>query len=51
MAKVYSTDFGQRIRLPQMGPQDSKGVAKDTAHDHSDESHISVLGHKVSRDT
>jgi hypothetical protein len=33
MAKVYSTDFGQRIRLPQMGPQDSKGVAKDTARD------------------
>ena len=28
MAKVYSTDFWQRIRLPQMGPQDLKDVTR-----------------------
>ena len=33
MAKVYSTDFGQRIRLPQMGLQDPKDVTRDTARD------------------
>jgi hypothetical protein len=33
MAKVYSTAFGQRIRLPQMGPQDPKDVVRDTARD------------------
>jgi hypothetical protein len=33
MARAYSTVFGQRIRLPQMGPQDPKEVTRDTAHD------------------
>lgn len=33
MAKVYSTAFRQRIRLPHMGPQDPKDVARDTARD------------------
>ena len=33
MAKVYSTVFWQRIRLPHMGPQDQKDVARDTARD------------------
>ncbi len=33
MAKVYSTDLGQMIRLPQMGPQDPKEVSRDTARD------------------
>jgi hypothetical protein len=33
MGKVYSTDFRQRIRLPQMGPQDPKDVTRDTARD------------------
>ena len=33
MAKVYSTDFGQMIRLPQMGPQEPKDVTRDTARD------------------
>jgi hypothetical protein len=33
MAKGYSTDFGQRIRLPQMGPQDPKEVSRDSARD------------------
>ena len=28
MAKVYSTVFWQRIRLPQMGPQDLKDVTR-----------------------
>ena len=28
MAKVYSTVSWQRIRLPQMGPQDPKDVTK-----------------------
>ena len=31
MVKVYSMVFGQRIRLPQMGPQDPKDVTRDTA--------------------
>jgi hypothetical protein len=31
MAKVYSTDFGQMIRLPLRGPQDPKDVVRDTA--------------------
>jgi hypothetical protein len=33
MARAYSTVFGQRIRLPQMGPQDPKEVTRDTARD------------------
>jgi len=33
MVKVYSTDFGQMIRLSEMGPQDPKDVTKDTARD------------------
>ena len=33
MAKVYSTVSRQRIRLPQMGPQDPKDVTRDTARD------------------
>jgi hypothetical protein len=33
MAKVYSTAFRQRIRLPRMGPQEPKDVARDTARD------------------
>jgi hypothetical protein len=33
MARVYSTVFGQRIRLPSMGPQDPKDVTRDTARD------------------
>jgi hypothetical protein len=33
MVKVYSTVSRQRIRLPQMGPQDPKDVGRDTARD------------------
>jgi hypothetical protein len=33
MARAYSTVFGQRIRLPHMGPQDPKEVTRNTAHD------------------
>ena len=33
MAGAYSTVFGQRIRLPKMGPQDPKDVTRDTARD------------------
>jgi hypothetical protein len=33
MDGAYSTDFWQRIRLPRMGPQDPKDVARDTARD------------------
>jgi hypothetical protein len=33
MVKVYSTVFGQRIRLPQMDPQDPKDVTRNTARD------------------
>jgi hypothetical protein len=33
MVKVYSTVSRQRIRLPQVGPQDPKDVARDTARD------------------
>jgi hypothetical protein len=33
MVKVYSTVSRQRIRLPQMGPLDSKDIARDTARD------------------
>ena len=33
MAKVYSTVSRQKIRLPLMGPQGPKDVARDTARD------------------
>ena len=33
MARGYSTVFGQRIRLAEVGPQDPKDVARDTARD------------------
>jgi hypothetical protein len=33
MAGAYSTAFGQRIRLPEIGPQDPKDVTRDTARD------------------
>jgi putative heme degradation protein len=32
MAGAYSTAFRQRIRLPRMGLQDPKDIARDTAH-------------------
>ena len=31
MDGAYSTAFGQKIRLPYMGPQDPKDVTRDTA--------------------
>jgi hypothetical protein len=37
----YSTVSGQRISLPQMGPQDPKEVTRDTARD------LSALGGKL----
>jgi hypothetical protein len=33
MVKVYSTVFWQRIRLPQMGPQNPEDVTRDAARD------------------
>jgi hypothetical protein len=33
MARVFSTAFWQRIRPPQMGPQDPTDVTRDTARD------------------
>ena len=33
MDGAYSTAFGQKIRLPYMGPQDPKDVTRDTARD------------------
>jgi hypothetical protein len=33
MVKVYSTVSTQRIRLPKIGPQDPKDIARDTARD------------------